>query len=108
MCPVCGNKTRLKIREDTELKKFPLYCPKCRQENLISLNLASSVFKKIRFAHVIRKGREVITMAIFHLSLSIAKRNGGERSLIAMAAYRSGERLYSELYEKHNYYNHMF
>ncbi|HAQ0160612.1 TPA: conjugal transfer protein, partial [Clostridioides difficile] len=27
LCPVCGNKTRLKIREDTELKKFPLYCP---------------------------------------------------------------------------------
>ncbi|WP_227713933.1 cysteine-rich KTR domain-containing protein, partial [Streptococcus pneumoniae] len=25
MCPVCGNKTRLKLREDTELKKFPLY-----------------------------------------------------------------------------------
>ncbi|HAP7474533.1 TPA: conjugal transfer protein, partial [Enterococcus faecium] len=24
LCPVCGNKTRLKIREDTELKKFPL------------------------------------------------------------------------------------
>ncbi|EJU0326501.1 conjugal transfer protein, partial [Escherichia coli] len=24
MCPVCGNKTRLKIMEDTELKKFPL------------------------------------------------------------------------------------
>ncbi|WP_432803755.1 cysteine-rich KTR domain-containing protein [Enterococcus faecalis] len=23
MCPVCGNKTRLKIREDTELKKIP-------------------------------------------------------------------------------------
>ncbi|EAT6945773.1 conjugal transfer protein, partial [Salmonella enterica] len=21
LCPVCGNKTRLKIREDTELKK---------------------------------------------------------------------------------------
>ena len=29
--------TRLKIREDTELKKFPLYCPKCRQENLIEI-----------------------------------------------------------------------
>ncbi|HDV0795597.1 TPA: conjugal transfer protein, partial [Enterococcus faecalis] len=27
MCPICGNKTRLKIREDTELKNFPLYCP---------------------------------------------------------------------------------
>ncbi|WP_428206644.1 cysteine-rich KTR domain-containing protein, partial [Enterococcus faecalis] len=23
MCPICGNKTRLKIREDTELKNFP-------------------------------------------------------------------------------------
>ncbi len=34
-CPVCGNKTRLKMREDTELKNFPLYCPKCKQESLI-------------------------------------------------------------------------
>lgn len=34
-CPVCGNKTRLQIRENTELKNFPLYCPKCRQESLI-------------------------------------------------------------------------
>ena len=34
-CPVCGNKTRLQIREDTELKNFPLYCPKCKQESLI-------------------------------------------------------------------------
>ena len=34
-CPVCGNKTRLQIRADTELKNFPLYCPKCRQESFI-------------------------------------------------------------------------
>lgn len=34
-CPVCGNKTRLQIRQDTELKNFPLNCPKCRQESLI-------------------------------------------------------------------------
>lgn len=34
-CPVCGNKTRLQIRVDTELKNFPLYCPKCKQESLI-------------------------------------------------------------------------
>ena len=39
-------------------------------------------------------------MAIFHLSMTIAKREGGKRSLIAMASYRSGEKLYSELYEK--------
>ncbi len=35
LCPVCRNKTRLQIREDTELKNFPLYCPKCRHETLI-------------------------------------------------------------------------
>ena len=27
LCPVC-NKTRTKIQEDTEMKNFPLYCPK--------------------------------------------------------------------------------
>ncbi len=25
LCPVCGNKTRLKLREDTVLEKFPLF-----------------------------------------------------------------------------------
>ena len=45
-------------------------------------------------------------MAIFHLSMTIAKREGGKRSLIAMASYRSGEKLYSELYEITNLYNH--
>lgn len=34
-CPVCGNKTRDKIREDTVLKNFPLFCPKCKSECLI-------------------------------------------------------------------------
>lgn len=34
-CPVCGNKTRTMIREDTELKNFPLYCPKCKRKTLI-------------------------------------------------------------------------
>ena len=34
-CPVCGSKTRDRIREDTILKNYPLYCPKCKQETLI-------------------------------------------------------------------------
>ena len=34
--PVCGNKTRTMIRENTELKNFPMYCPKCKQETLIN------------------------------------------------------------------------
>lgn len=25
LCPICGNKTRLKIRKDTELLNFPLF-----------------------------------------------------------------------------------
>lgn len=38
LCPICKNKTRLKMREDTELKNFPLFCPQCKQETLISVN----------------------------------------------------------------------
>ena len=34
-CPVCGNKTRLKLRQDTVLVHFPLFCPKCKNETLI-------------------------------------------------------------------------
>ena len=34
-CPICGSKTRDRIREDTVLKNYPLYCPKCKQETLI-------------------------------------------------------------------------
>lgn len=37
LCPVCGNKTRLKLREHTVLEKFPLFCPKCKQETLINV-----------------------------------------------------------------------
>ena len=37
-CPVCGNKTRNRIRIDTILVNYPLFCPKCKQETLISIN----------------------------------------------------------------------
>ena len=37
LCPVCGNKTRDRIREDTVLRNYPLYCPKCKQESLIEV-----------------------------------------------------------------------
>nr|WP_295957045.1 cysteine-rich KTR domain-containing protein [uncultured Agathobaculum sp.] len=37
LCPICQNKTRIKLREDTELKNFPLYCPKCKQEAIINV-----------------------------------------------------------------------
>ena len=37
LCPICGNKTRERIRADTELKNFPLFCPKCKKESLIEV-----------------------------------------------------------------------
>lgn len=36
LCPICKNKTRTKLREDTELKNFPLFCPKCKNETLVN------------------------------------------------------------------------
>ncbi len=35
LCPDCGSKTRLRLRQDTVLTHFPLFCPKCKKENLI-------------------------------------------------------------------------
>lgn len=37
-CPVCLNKTRIKMRTDTEATNFPLFCPKCKTEMLIDIN----------------------------------------------------------------------
>ena len=46
-CPICGSKTRDKIREDTILKNFPLYCPKCKRETLIEVkDLQVTVIKE--------------------------------------------------------------
>lgn len=48
LCPVCGNKTRLKLREDTILENFPLYCPKCKQETLINVQqMNMSIIKEL-------------------------------------------------------------
>ena len=47
LCPLCGSKTRNKVREDTVLINYPLNCPKCRQETLIEAkNLQVTVIKE--------------------------------------------------------------
>lgn len=47
LCPICRNKTRVRIREDTILINFPLFCPKCRQECLIKTsNLQTTLIKE--------------------------------------------------------------
>ena len=37
-CPFCKCRTRTKIRADTSLKNFPIFCPKCKQECLIDVD----------------------------------------------------------------------
>ena len=37
LCPACGNKTHTRMRDYTVLMNFPLYCPKCKQETLVSV-----------------------------------------------------------------------
>ena len=37
ICPICKSKTRVKVREDTVLENFPLFCPKCKQESLVNV-----------------------------------------------------------------------
>ena len=43
LCPICNNKTRIKVRPDTVLENFPLYCPKCKQETIINVTGQSVV-----------------------------------------------------------------
>lgn len=35
--PVCKNKTRIKMLKSTELRNFPLFCPKCKNEILVNV-----------------------------------------------------------------------
>ncbi len=35
-CPVCHNKTRLKIRQDTVAVNVPVFCPKCKNESIMN------------------------------------------------------------------------
>lgn len=36
-CPICNGRTRIKVYPDTVLLNFPLYCPKCKRETIISI-----------------------------------------------------------------------
>ena len=35
VCPLCSSKTRSKLREDSVVYHYPVFCPKCRQEFVI-------------------------------------------------------------------------
>ena len=45
-CPVCKGKTRTKVYFDTVLVKFPLFCPKCKNETLVDIVQLKIVLSK--------------------------------------------------------------
>ena len=36
LCPCCKRPTKTRANPDTELKRFPLFCPWCKKENIIN------------------------------------------------------------------------
>lgn len=36
-CPICENKTRIQVLKETEIRTFPLFCPKCKRETMINV-----------------------------------------------------------------------
>lgn len=45
-CPICNSKTRLKIREDTEAKNLPVFCPKCKNTFVLDVEKRFKVITK--------------------------------------------------------------
>lgn len=44
-CPICNEKTEIKVYEDTALFNFPLYCSRCKKEvkiDVMQLKMAIS------------------------------------------------------------------
>lgn len=37
LCPDCKSKTRVQVLKNTILENFPLYCPKCKQQHLVTV-----------------------------------------------------------------------
>jgi ribosomal protein L44E len=36
-CPICSNKTRVKVKKETKMKFFPLFCPICKNETIVDV-----------------------------------------------------------------------
>ena len=63
--PICNNKTRIKVRPDTVLENFPLFCPKCKRETIISVTGQNVVaVNKLRSIK-----RTTISVKQFHTSV---------------------------------------
>ena len=36
-CPICNNKTRIKIRKETMAENLPVFCPKCKIQSILDI-----------------------------------------------------------------------
>ena len=46
LCPECKAKTRTQVLENTELKNFPWFCPKCKKNFIINVKDHIVEYKK--------------------------------------------------------------
>jgi ribosomal protein L44E len=46
ICPECDRKTGIKIRDDTDLKNYPLYCKLCKKETVINVKRGKIIIKE--------------------------------------------------------------
>ena len=60
LCPICNDKTRLKVRLATVLENFPLFCPKCKKE------MATWCFSNNSFS-IVEQGKKYISLAVYSI-----------------------------------------
>lgn len=52
LCPICGNKTRTKIRPDTEAKNLPILCRVCKNEVVVDIkDMRATKYERDRRIH---------------------------------------------------------
>ena len=79
LCPICNNKTRTKIREDTELINFPLFCPKCKEETLINIKHGKvTIIKEPDAKTQSRKEKEISFCDLPEIVVEIRERHVGD------------------------------
>lgn len=71
LCPVCKSKTRIMVREDTELKNFPLFCPKCKHSSIVNVNKLNMTVIKEPDAETIICEKEYSQLSALFISPTI-------------------------------------
>lgn len=60
LCPICGGKTRQKMREDTEAKNLIVFCPKCKNESVVDIKESNATISKDSFIDWLKGKRYVL------------------------------------------------